>query len=89
MAAPDHPTRSILDPTSHTTDGSRPSTQTPPTQRYLLANEIARGGMGVIYRATDTVLGREIAVKVLLEKYAPDSGTAARFAGDAWPFAKS
>jgi len=83
MAAPDHLTRSIVDPTSHTADGSRPSMPAPPTQRYLLDAEIARGGMGVIYRATDTVLGREIAVKVLLEKYAPDSGAAARFAGEA------
>src|SRR5262245_13208752 len=83
MASSDHPTRSVFDGTSHTTDGSRPSTQTAPTQRYLLNSEIARGGMGVVYRATDTVLGREIAVKVLLEKHAPTSGTAARFAGEA------
>src|SRR5262245_16999271 len=51
--------------------------------RYRLGDEIARGGMGVIYRATDTVLGREVAVKVLQEKYAPDSGTAHRFADEA------
>jgi tetratricopeptide (TPR) repeat protein len=48
-----------------------------------LAEEIARGGMGVIYRATDTVLGREVAVKVLSEKFGPDSGTARRFADEA------
>src|SRR5262249_601353 len=36
-----------------------------------------------VYRATDTVLGREVAVKVLQEKYAPDSGTARRFADEA------
>jgi tetratricopeptide (TPR) repeat protein len=39
--------------------------------------------MGAVYRATDTVLGREVAVKVLQEKYAPDSGVARRFAGEA------
>ena len=63
------------------------STQTtlPPTAtgRYALGDEIARGGMGVIYRATDTVLGREVAVKVLSEKFGPDSGTARRFADEA------
>jgi serine/threonine protein kinase len=54
-----------------------------PAARYRLGEELARGGMGIIYRATDTVLGREVAVKVLQEKYAPDSGTARRFADEA------
>jgi tetratricopeptide (TPR) repeat protein len=39
--------------------------------------------MGVVYRATDSAFGREVAVKVLLEKYAPTSGTARRFADEA------
>jgi tetratricopeptide (TPR) repeat protein/tRNA A-37 threonylcarbamoyl transferase component Bud32 len=51
--------------------------------RYLLGHEIARGGMGVIYLATDTVLGREVAVKVLKKQYAPESYTARRFADEA------
>lgn len=51
--------------------------------RYQLIDEIARGGMGVIWRATDNVLGREVAVKVLQSGYDPDSGVARRFADEA------
>ncbi len=53
------------------------------TGRYRLGDEIDRGGMGIIYRATDTVLGREVAVKVLHEEFTPNSGAAFRFAGEA------
>src|SRR6516225_6619642 len=55
----------------------------PAGERYQLLVEIARGGMGVIWRATDTALGREVAVKVLHEKFAPNSAAALRFAAEA------
>src|SRR5262249_29143001 len=41
------------------------------------------GGIGVVHRATDTVLGREVAVKVLQEQYALESRMARRFAAEA------
>src|SRR4051812_22351455 len=38
--------------------------------RYRLDGEIARGGMGAVLRGRDMDLGRDLALKVLLEKYA-------------------
>ena len=37
--------------------------------RYRLESRIATGGMGEVWRATDTSLGREVAVKVLKLNY--------------------
>ena len=51
--------------------------------RYRLDARIATGGMGEVWRATDTVLGREVAVKVLKSEYAGDPTFRSRFETEA------
>jgi eukaryotic-like serine/threonine-protein kinase len=47
--------------------------------RYRLDSRIATGGMGEVWRATDTSLGRPVAVKVLKSEYADDPVFRSRF----------
>ena len=51
--------------------------------RYQLQGEIARGGMGAVLRGRDVDLGRDLAVKVLLEKHAGRPEVARRFLEEA------
>src|SRR5205085_377503 len=50
---------------------------------YELAEEIGRGGMGVVYQGYHAELGRTLAVKVLLEKHAGSAELRRRFLEEA------
>ena len=50
---------------------------------YRLVEKIGQGGMGAVWRATDTTLGRDVAIKVLPEAFAADPERLARFEREA------
>src|SRR5256885_1822799 len=51
--------------------------------RYRLDERIAGGGMGDVWRGTDEVLGRTVAIKILLPALLEEAGFAERFRGEA------
>ena len=50
---------------------------------YEVLSPLGAGGMGEVYRARDTRLGREVAVKVLAERYSGDAELTRRFEHEA------
>src|SRR5437660_12234913 len=51
--------------------------------RYEIRSKIGEGGMGEVYLARDTQLGRDVAVKVLPPTYSADEQRLSRFEQEA------
>ena len=51
--------------------------------RYELSSRIAVGGMGEVWKATDSVIGRTVAIKILKDEYMGDPGFLERFRAEA------
>jgi eukaryotic-like serine/threonine-protein kinase len=59
-----------------------------PEGRYRLVRRIGVGGMGEVWEADDTVLGRRVALKVLVPELADDARATSRFVREARATAK-
>ena len=55
----------------------------PQIDRYRIVERIGRGGMGVVYRAHDPVLDRDVAIKSILGDFSSSAGAAEQFEREA------
>ena len=46
---------------------------------YQIRNQLGKGGMGEVFQAKDQKLGRDVAIKVLLEEFSRDGDRVVRF----------
>src|SRR5688572_24818516 len=83
------PTRSIRSPRlSHQPSDLTGRLQAALGPQYRLERELGRGGMGVVYLATDTALDRTVAVKVIHPELAAHESLARRFLTEARTIAR-
>ncbi len=97
-APPTRPLRAGLPPTvltprkdtrvPITPDPTPPRPEGTPFGRYVLTGELGHGGMGIVYRAWDTMLSRAVAVKVLQAGELAGSDAVGRFDREARAAAK-
>jgi serine/threonine protein kinase len=83
-------TRLTTDSTSSPRSASRSATHQAPQSwigrsiaRYQIVELLGMGAMGVVYRAFDTLIERDVAIKILPEELAADEATRNRFLAEA------